>query len=195
MPQTIALDIVLLPPPEIWKWAIELSNQLNRDRQPLLQLDETHLPHITIVQSFVAVDRLDDLYKALEVIAQETPPLALEVTSMEVDDGTVGFIISHTPQLNHLFAKSMRASEIFVVEPDPTAFLLDAGESTLPGTMNWVKNFRTMSSYKPHISLSKNLEQIPAIELRAFIADRFAVCHLGNNCTCRAISKEWQLSK
>jgi len=196
MKDTIAIDIVLLPPEEIWEWAVDLSRDI-REQNPesAILLDDTHLPHITLVQA--CVDNLDEVVKAIKDSLANIRPLPLNVDCAMVDEnGTAGLNIAITKELQQLHNDLMSSIEKFRGTVDSEAFYLDNDQTVSRGTLDWVKNFTQHAGYEkyvPHITLGE-INSLPKVEPKKFIADRIAVCHLGNYCTCRKILKEWQLT-
>ena len=195
MNDTTAIDIVLLPPEEIWEWAVALSRDI-REQNPesAILLDDTHLPHITLVQA--CVDNLDEIYKTTKESVANIRPLSLDVDCAMVDEnGTAGLNIVITKELQQLHNDLMSSTEKFRCDVDSEAFYLDNDQTVSRGTLDWVKNFTQHAGYEkyvPHVTLGE-INSPPKIEPKKFIANRVAVCQLGNHCTCRKILKEWRL--
>ena len=195
MEDTIAIDIVLLPPQEIWDLSVSLSRDI-REQNPEsdILLDDTHLPHITLVQA--SVDNLEEIYKVTKKSLADIRPLPFNVECVMIDEnGTVGLSIVKTKELQQLHNDLMSSIEKFRRDVDSKAFYLDSDQAVGRGTLDWVQNFTQHTGYEkyiPHITLGR-ISSSPKIEQKRFIADRVAVCHLGNHCTCRKILKEWQL--
>jgi len=196
MEDTIAIDAVLLPPLEIWEWAVSLSRGIReRNSSSAILLDETHLPHITLVQA--CVDNLDDVLTVVGKSLTNVRPLELDVKSVIVDkNGTAGLDIVMTDELRRLHNSLMSGIEKFRRDVVSESFYLDNGQTVGYGTLNWVKNFTQQAGYEkylPHITLGQT-DSPPEGKLKKFTAGRVAVCHLGNHCTCRKILKERRLT-
>lgn len=192
-----AIDIVLIPPQEIYDLSLKLSTSLNQGIKPVIQLDDTHLPHITLVQLYIRDDRMGELIERINKVAGMIKPLSLKMIGLSTDsNNTAGIEINLSSNLNELYGNMLTLTEDFEEKNANEGFVLDPGETARPGTISWVANYRNKSKYNPHISLAKDsVVEMPVIEEREFIADRLLICQLGNFCTCRKIIKEWKLKK
>jgi 2'-5' RNA ligase len=189
-PFTIALDIALLPPPEIFDRAIALSAALPASESQGLLLGADCLPHITLTQQFVPVAALDALMAHVDRALRDCEPLRLRVTGGGRGGESVWMAIDRTPELIHLHARLLHATEPFdVATGDASSFLGGARERDV----RWVREFRRESSFDrftPHITLGHASEP-PLVEPIDFVATTIAVCHLGRFCTCRRIIRQW----
>lgn len=197
MEDTIAIDIVLLPPQEIWDLSVSLSEKINQGTASQALLDSTHLPHITLAQLHVEKNELKAVYKEIEHLITSLSPLALTAEKVVVVNSWVLLEISRTEALQQLHLSLIDGLMSFEQEGTAESFLRDAGELVNDFSLNWVKNFRkekkaSYDNFYPHITLGKGTT-LRTIEPKDFTVRRFAVCHLGNNCTCRKILKEWKL--
>ncbi|MBU0597739.1 2'-5' RNA ligase family protein [Patescibacteria group bacterium] len=197
MNKTIAVDIVLLPPKEIWEWAVQLSKEIGSNSERAEFLDNTHLPHITLVQAYVKQDDSEKINHTIEEILKHFSTLSLIVEEIISEGSWVAFRINKTEELMKLHINLVDAIQEYEQDLSRDAFILDSGEKVTDFAVNWVNNFRKNVSYNnfiPHITLGKNYEP-EQMKPKNFTVDRLAVCHLGNHCTCRKILKEWRLSE
>jgi len=190
--ELIALDVAVLPPPEVSALAIELSARLGTRPGPTLRLDERHLPHITLTQQFVRTDQQRQVLDTVAGVLDACPPLMLRVTGGG-GDRTVWMAIERTPPLADLHRRLMDALQPWEVEAgDASAF---ADGKARVGDLRWVSGFRAHSSFArftPHITLG-HADDAPAVTPLTFDATRIAACHLGRFCTCRRVLAEWTL--
>jgi hypothetical protein len=193
MTRLIALDIAILPPPDVARRAVALSEALPSHGSQGLRLDPDHLPHVTLVQQFVRADALESVLGQVGQVLRDRATLRLRVTGGGRADSSVWMAIERTPALVTLHEDLLRAMQSFE-EPDggPSAFVDgDARE----GDVRWVREFRRASSFgafTPHISLGHSAEP-PLVEPIDFVVTNVAACHLGRFCTCRRIIRNWDL--
>jgi 2'-5' RNA ligase len=194
MSKLVALDVALLPPPDIAQRAIEYSAALPAADAQGLRLDAEHLPHVTLTQQFVreeelpaVCDRIDDVVRG-----RRTPRVL--ATGSGQSGHTLWIAIERSPELVELHEALMEALRGFErPEGGPGAFF--AGEGRI-GDVIWVSGFRLKDSFGaflPHITLGHGAEP-PDIEPFAFDAPTLAACHLGRFCTCRSVIKRWSLA-
>ena len=188
---SIAVDIAILPPSDVSERAIALSAALPASESQGLLLGADHLPHITLTQQFVPVERLEAFIAHLDGVLRNVEPLSLRVTGGGRGSNSVWISIDRTPVLVTLHEQLLRTTEPFeVTHGDASSFF---GESARERDVRWVREFRRESSFErftPHITLGHASEP-PAVEPLDFVATRIAVCHLGRFCTCRRIIREW----
>ena len=193
-PRLVALDVALLLPPA----AAAAVGRLNARLQPPpdgFAFDDTHLPHVTLVQQFV---RAADLHSDLSMLGRataETPPVPLRgvglrrgrtTTSLEVDGGTA---------LRRLHAVLLERLEPRAAAPGDASAFVDEGEPARGGDVDWVARFRTRAAgaaFEPHVTLGVGVLEGAAPRI-AFTATELAACLLGRFCTCRRVLAAWRL--
>jgi len=114
MPSSIAaIDVAVLVPERVAGPARDISRALSGGRPDALQLDDTHLPHVTLAQQFVERARLDELFGELDRILRHEPVLLLRIPGVAVDHGTISLAVDRTADLQHLHELVMDAIEPF----------------------------------------------------------------------------------
>lgn len=194
MSRLLALDVAILPPPEVRERAIQLSAALPDDPEHHLRLDEEHLPHITLSQEYVRVDELEAVFERVDEALRGQPRLTLQVTGGGKSGSSVWMTVERTPALTELHERVMHAL-LGLDRPGggPGAFF--DGDARV-GDVLWVAGYRLKSSfgaYTPHITLGTGGDP-PAIEPMTFLASTIAACHLGRYCSCRRVLRSWELA-
>src|SRR6266540_973797 len=185
--QLLALDVALLPPPDVRQRAIELNAGLSARGSQDLQLDEDHHPHVTLTQAFI---RAEELYAALgrvHEVLRGLRPLVVDVSGGGHSGHTVSMEIERTPRLVELHEQLMEALRGYERPGGTRAAFVD-GDGRVADVM-WVTGYRLTSAFHaftPHITLGHG-EQAPIIEPFTFEATTVAACHLGRFCTCRRV--------
>jgi len=190
----LAIDVALLLPEPIAARAVALNRRLSGDRRDL-RLNESHLPHITLVQQFVVTPTLPELLETVAASARDQPPLELCVQGVTALGTSVTLAIRHSAPLQRLHESLMEALAGFGEAAGDESSFLSGDENIRPRDLEWVAHYRLRSSfgcYRPHITIGHGSLEVP-VEPFDFVADRLAVCHLGRHCTCRAVFHEWRL--
>ena len=193
--KTTAIDIAILPPPDVSERAVALSAALPSAESQGLRLGPEFLPHITLTQQFVSRDSLDAAIVQVDQVLRDRPPLRLRVTGSVKGSASVWMTIDRTADLVSLHEQLLRAIAPFEVQDgDAAAFF---GEDARDRDVRWVREFRQAASFArftPHITLG-HAATPPHVEPMDFVATRIAVCHLGRFCTCRRIIRAWELRR
>lgn len=192
MSHLVAIDVAILPPADVAARARALSASLPHDPDGF-RLDADHLPHITLVQSFVREEEVDVAFERVDEVLRGRSALRLHVTGGGKGASSVWLSVERTPELEQLHEALMHAM-VGVERPGGTAAAFFDGEARV-GDVMWVTGYRLKSSfgaYSPHITLG-HAAQPADIEPFAFDAETVAACHLGRFCTCRRILRSWNL--
>lgn len=195
MGDLLAVDIALLLPDAVSARVEEVNRALWLARPETLRLDETHLPHVTLVQQFIRYEHLAALAVRIDTVVRQRGALALTVTGADTRGETVLLLIEPTPPLVALHEELMDAcASLEEPDGDEDAFYAP-DEPARPGDVAWVRQFRTEAAYGrfvPHITVGHG-DAPSDIEPFTFTTDRLALCHLGRFCTCRVLLREWRL--
>jgi len=191
----IAIDVAFLLPEDAHARALAVNARLWAEEREGFRFDETHLPHITLVQQFVRRARLSEVFAAVASRLGEFSPMTLTVSGIEARGETVHFVIAPHPELHRLHERLMDALAPFDEGDGPAEAFADGDEPPRPRDLEWVRHYRAQASgarYFPHITLGRGQVTEPMAPF-SFTADRIAVCQLGRFCTCRVILQEWRL--
>ncbi len=197
----VAIDVVLIPPPALDQYLRALNTHLAPPPEGF-RFDETHLPHVTLVQLLVLRDRLEEMATAIEDVLGTQRALALHTTSITHGPAVSTLGVAPSPALDLLHRQLARRLDPFAVALPPDGSrdsydaFVDSGEPARPSDLEWVRRFRERSAYDrfdPHWTLGVGRLDI-SVEPMAFAADRVALCHLGRFCTCRKTLDWWTLA-
>lgn len=194
MSDLLALDVAVLPPPDVHDLAIGLSAALPEADFEGLRLDAEHLPHITLTQQFVRRDNVDRTLERLDLVLRGQRPLTLHVTGAgQTMASTVWLAVERSDALASLHERLMEAlQELEQTGGAPAAFI---DRDARLADVAWVTAYRVKSSfldYTPHITLG-HASEAPRVEPFSFEATTVAACHLGRFCTCRRVLRRWEL--
>jgi 2'-5' RNA ligase len=194
-PSRIAIDIAILPPPDVSQRAEALSAALPLEESQGLQLGPEYLPHITLMQQFISRDTLDEAIARVDVVLRDQNPLSLRVGGGARGSNSVWMAIERTAEIVQLHERVLHATTAFeTADGDAAAFY---GADARERDVRWVREFRRESSFArftPHITLGHAAEP-PFIEPFDFVGTRIAMCHLGRFCSCRWMIRAWDLGR
>jgi 2'-5' RNA ligase len=191
--ELVAIDIAVLPPPEVSARAIAASAALASDESQGLVLDEEHLPHVTLMQLFARNNERDEVMARVDEVVRDVAPLELEVTGGGQGTHSVRMAVAKTPPLVALHERLMEALR-GLERPDGGTGAFFDDDARLRDVL-WVAGYRLKSSFhhfEPHITLGHG-SRAPEIPAFTFKADTVAACHLGKFCTCRRVLRRWTL--
>ena len=193
MVKLVALDVAILPPPDVMAQAIALSAALPSEGSQGLRLDGEHLPHVTLAQLFVRQEELELAFSHVDAVAADQPPLRTVITGGGQSGHTLWMSIERTRELLDLHDRLMEELRgVERQEGGPHAFFEENGRVR---DVLWVAGYRLKSSssaYTPHITLGHG-DRAPVIAPFAFDETTIAACHLGRFCTCRRVLRSWSL--
>ena len=194
MSRLVAVDIAILPPPDVRARAIASSAALPSDGSHGLLLDEDHRPHLTLMQAFVRAGELEAAFERVDDVLHGQPPLTLNVTGSGKNGHTIWMAIERSDEIASLHERIMEAMRGYE-RPGGTAAAFVDGDARA-GDVLWVTGYRLKSSssaFTPHITLGHGHEA-PDIAPFRFVADTVAGCQLGRFCTCRRVIRTWELT-
>ena len=189
----LALDLAILPPPEVSRHAIALSAALPADPGDTLRLDHDHLPHLTLTQQFIETDELNAVFDRVHEVLRVAPPLSVRVTGAGKYGGSVWMAIERSEVLVGLHERLMEPLREFEREGGTTTAFFDGDARA--ADVRWVTHYRHESSFgafTPHITLG-HADAPPTMAPFSFDATTIAACHLGRFCTCRRALRVWTL--
>jgi hypothetical protein len=213
MSDLTAVDILIEPD----KASIERARDVNR-RMPLsiaagITLDDTHLPHITMLQRYLITATIEQAYAAIEQTLAATDPASLSyhvpgITYSEHwgPPGQAAAVLGVQPNQRVL---DLQAALIAAVAPHTgsggtdAAFVTDPGQGISTTTKDWVETYvpdQSGANYTAHLTVGldtvEHLKQLQAEPFDAFDVHpvALAVYQLGNNGTARTLLKSWALT-
>jgi hypothetical protein len=208
-----AVDILIEPDDA----SIERAREVNR-RMPLsipagLTLDDTHLPHITMLQRYLITADVDAAYTAIEktLTATDTAALSYHVPGITYSEhwgppGQAAAVLGVQPNQQVL---DLQAALVDAVAPftgsggTDAAFVTDPGEQISQTTKDWVETYvpdQTGANYTAHLTVGLDtVEHLKSMQAEPFDAFdvhpvSLAVYQLGNNGTARTLLTAWPLS-
>lgn len=189
----VAVDVAILPPPDVMATAIEYNAALSAHSEPgSLRLDDEHLPHITLTQHFIRADELDRAFLHVNAVLADQPPVRVAITGGGRSNRTLWMSVERTLELVELHERLMKAlGKVERPRGGPHAFF----EEGRVRDVMWVARFRLKASgsrFAPHITIGHGAE-VPVIEPMSFDATTIAACHLGRFCTCCKVLRAWDL--
>ena len=213
MTDLTAVDIMIQPDAA----GIEQARAVNA-RMPLsipagITLDDTHLPHITMLQRYLITADLDQAYAAIEAVLALTDIAALRyhvpgITYSEHwgPPGQAAAVLGVHPNQQVL---DLQAALLAAITPfagsggTDAAFVTDPGQQISPTTKDWVETYQPNqvgANYTAHLTVGlATVADLKAMQAEPF--DEFdvhpvglAVYQLGNNGTARALLKSWPLT-
>jgi len=186
----LALDVVLLPPPEIRQLCIEYSSRLNGR---LLLGEKDRVPHCSLFMLCAASEAAVAIRALLTSFVVRMGRVECFIECIQAFrrkgcDPLVHLLIVKSPSILELQLEIARLLEPYVLDLCPdSAFVLDAGEALSESSHSWVLNFGECSSgdrYEPHITLGYGEPGGEYAFPGSFQAE-LALYRLGNHCSCR----------
>lgn len=203
LPDTIAIDVVLLPPGPIMDLAIGANRTLlagNPDGG--IRLDrENCLPHISVAMLPARSGDVPEITAKVDRITRQCSPMAMTIDAVAKHrpgmGGTVSAFHILRTEIHQLFHKTvMNALKPYSAPPvGPPIFVGEASAPSVDCLLRFPKT-SAYERYSPHITLGFGdlPELIPGLDFPVrFEATRAAICHLGSHCTCRRVLAEFGL--
>ncbi|MBU2542799.1 hypothetical protein KJ785_04545 [Patescibacteria group bacterium] len=190
----IAFDIAILPPENIQDICVELCNKYANNSGQLRLNKIDNLTHISLFMGMTEKNDLPDMFERVEKITNNLGTLKLELETLKKINNTHFFVVKKTPELQNLHEKIVNELKDYKAKNTTADMFFD--EKIDESTFFWTDNYITGSSFQkfwPHITLKgcakPKYDDLP----KKFIADKIAICHLGDHCTCRKILWETNL--
>ena len=213
MTDLTAVDVMIQPD----AGAIARARAVNA-RMPLsipagITLDDTHLPHITMLQRYLITASLDQAYAAIAATIAATDPatLSYHVPGITYSEhwgppGQAAAVLGVQPNRQVL---DLQAALLAAVTPftgsggTDAAFVTDPGQQISQTTKDWVETYepdQIGANYTAHLTVGlATVEDLKAMQAEPFDAfdvhpAGLAVYQLGNNGTARTRLKAWPLN-
>ncbi len=194
---TVAIDIVLLPPGPIMDMAISANRTLLAGSPGgEIRLGRGGcIPHVSVAMLPAKRGDIPEIVADLDRIARQCSPMTMTIDAVAKDRSSTRGTVSafHIPRTDilSLFHKTvMNAVKPYTASTvGPPAFF---GQTSAP-SIDCLLRFPARAAYErysPHITLGFGdlPELLPGIDLPVrFETTKAAVCHMGSYCTCRRI--------
>ena len=159
---SIAIDVLLTPSEEMRTQALQLNAEINKNNPDAIKLDENHIPHITLLQCFIAEDDLPKVKNALKGIYNSIENEALRAESFsykkDEEESFALIIIEKSPAILKLHKEVIaRVKPYMLNNATEAAFMPNPdGSHISESTQEYVPHFldkHSFENYEPHISL------------------------------------------
>jgi hypothetical protein len=206
-----AIDILLEPDETMMEKATAANRRLLEGFPEGFALDETHVPHISVLQRYVKTADLNKVYEAVGSVLAEEKPATWELKAYKYfyvvwdDLGLAGISIEPTDDLIRYQQKLIDTVAPFTVSTGTAvAFVTStAGRDINQPTIDYVAHYVPDASgdrFKPHVTiglarpdyLNKMLEE--KFDAFTFSPAKAGVYQLGDFGTAREKLKTWALT-
>ncbi|HEY2048493.1 MAG TPA: 2'-5' RNA ligase family protein [Caulobacteraceae bacterium] len=164
-----AIDIALEPDATMMQHAKDANARLLKSFPKGFTLDETHHPHVTLLQQFVRTDDLDKVFAAAKAVLAKERPRAWRLKAFKYyyipspPLGLAGIVVEPTEDLHRLQDELIKAVEPYTVKTGtPAAFFSDEdGRDIQAFLIEYVANFVTVAAgkrFNPHVTIGVGTE-------------------------------------
>jgi 2'-5' RNA ligase len=159
-----AIDIALEPDATMVQHAMAANARLLKSFPKGFSLDETHHPHISLLQQFVRTDDLGKVFAAADAVLAKEKPTTWTLKAFKYyyipapPMGVAGIVIEPTEDLHRLQDELIKAVEPYTVRTGtPGAFFSDEGGRDIQEALiSYVANFVTDAAgkrFNPHVTI------------------------------------------
>ena len=165
-----AIDIALEPDATMVQHAKDANARLLKSFPKGFALDETHHPHVSVLQQFVPTDDLDKIFGAANAIVVKEKPTAWMLKAFKyyyIPDppfGLAGIVVEPTDDLHRLQDDLIAAVKPYTVKTGtPAAFFSEAGGRDIQKSLiEYVTHFVEMAAgkrFNPHVTIGVGTER------------------------------------
>jgi hypothetical protein len=165
-----AIDIALEPDATMVQHAKDANARLLKSFPKGFALDETHHPHVSVLQQFVRTDDLDKIFAAANAIMVKEKPTAWMLKAFKyyyIPDppfGLAGIVVEPTDDLHRLQDELITAVMPYAVKTGtPAAFFSEAGGRDIQKSLiEYVTHFVEMAAgkrFNPHVTIGVGTER------------------------------------
>jgi 2'-5' RNA ligase len=165
-----AIDIALEPDATMLQHAMAANARLLKSFPKGFALDETHHPHVTLLQQFVRTDDLDKVFAAANAVLAKEKPTAWTLKAFKYyyipspPVGLAGIVVEPTEDLHRLQDELIAAVKPYTVETGtPAAFFSDEGGRDIQKDLiEYVANFVKIAAgkhFNPHVTIGVGTEK------------------------------------
>ena len=176
-----AIDLALEPDATMIQHAMAANARLLKAFPKGFALDETHHPHISMLQQFVRTEDLDKVFAAANAVLAKERPTTWTLKAFKYyyipapPIGVAGIVIEPTDELHRLQDELIKAVEPYTVNTGtPAAFFSDEGGQDIQGALiSYVANFVKDAAgkrFNPHVTIGVGTEEY----LNKMLAEPFA---------------------
>ena len=146
-----AIDIALEPDATMMQHAKDANARLLKSFPKGFTLDETHHPHVTMLQQFVRTDDLDKVFAAANAVLAKEKPTSWTLKAFKYyyipspPVGLAGIVVEPTEDLHRLQDELIKAVKPYTVKTGtPAAFFSDEGGRDIQKSLiEYVSHFVT----------------------------------------------------
>jgi hypothetical protein len=164
-----AIDIALEPDATMVQHAMAANARLRKAFPKGFALDETHHPHISMLQQFVRTEDLDKVYVAANAVMAKEKPTAWTLKAFKYyyipspPIGLAGIVVEPTEDLHRLQGELIAAIAPYTVKTGtPAAFFSDEGGRDIQKFLiSYVANFVADAAgkrFNPHVTIGVGTE-------------------------------------
>jgi 2'-5' RNA ligase len=164
-----AIDIALEPDATMIQHAKDANARLLKSFPKGFALDETHHPHVTMLQQFVRTDELDKVFAAADAVFVKEKPTAWTLKAFKYyyipapPMGVAGIVVEPTEDLHRLQDEIITAVEPYTVKTGtPAAFFSEEGGRDIQEELiEYVEHFTTIAAgkkFNPHVTIGVGTE-------------------------------------
>jgi 2'-5' RNA ligase len=164
-----AVDIALEPDASMIQHAKAANARLLKSFPKGFALDETHHPHVTMLQQFVRTVDLDKVYAAANAVLAKEKPKAWTLTAFKYyyipspPIGLAGIVVEPSEDLRRLQNELITAVKPYTAKTgSPAAFFSEEGGRDIQEFLiEYVANFVTIAAgnrFNPHVTIGVGTE-------------------------------------
>jgi 2'-5' RNA ligase len=165
-----AIDIALEPDTTMIQRAKDANARLLKSFPKGFALDETHHPHVSVLQQFVRTDDLDKIFAAANAIMVKEKPTTWTLKAFRyyyIPDppfGLAGIVAEPTDDLHRLQDELITAVKPYTVKTGtPAAFFSEAGGRDIQKSLiEYVSHFVEVAAgkrFNPHVTIGVGRER------------------------------------
>jgi 2'-5' RNA ligase len=206
-----AIDIALEPDTTMLQHAKDANARLLRSFPKGFSLDETHHPHVTMLQQFVRTADLDKVFAAANAVLAKEKPMSWTLKAFKYyyiqspPIGLAGIVVEPTEDLHRLQDELIKAVEPYIVKTGTAAafFSEEGGRDIQKALIEYVTDFTTIAAgkrFNPHVTIGVGTETYlnkmlaEPFDTFTFSATGASVYQLGTLGTARKELKALQLT-